>query len=118
MFFQSNMLTFFSLSTLVRTIKTFSNVSLGQRRSTWREIYFWRGLLNTSSHFYFNLNSFQRTNRYSVFICTANTPWLNGKHVVFGKVTKGMNVVKKMEAYGTDMGKPRATVVISDCGTI
>ena len=57
-------------------------------------------------------------NRNSVFICTANTPWLNGKHVVFGKVTKGMNVVKKMEAYGTDMGKPRATVVISDCGTV
>jgi cyclophilin family peptidyl-prolyl cis-trans isomerase len=53
----------------------------------------------------------------TVFICTADTPWLNGKHVVFGKVTGGLNIVKKMEAYGTDSGRPKATVTIRDCGS-
>ena len=53
-----------------------------------------------------------------VFICTAATPWLNGKHVVFGKVIEGMDVLKKMESKGTEMGKPRATVTIKDCGVV
>jgi cyclophilin family peptidyl-prolyl cis-trans isomerase len=53
-----------------------------------------------------------------VFICTAQTPWLNGKHVVFGRVTKGLDIVKKMEAYGTDSGRPKATVTINDCGVL
>lgn len=43
-----------------------------------------------------------------VFICTGATPWLNGKHTVFGKVTNGLDLVKQMESYGTEMGKPRA----------
>ena len=53
-----------------------------------------------------------------VFICTGETPWLNGKHCVFGKVTAGLDVVKKIEMKGTEMGKPRATVTISDCGAL
>eukprot|EP00535_Pseudo-nitzschia_heimii_P010681 CAMPEP_0197179898 /NCGR_PEP_ID=MMETSP1423-20130617/4703_1 /TAXON_ID=476441 /ORGANISM="Pseudo-nitzschia heimii, Strain UNC1101" /LENGTH=220 /DNA_ID=CAMNT_0042629887 /DNA_START=77 /DNA_END=739 /DNA_ORIENTATION=+ len=63
-------------------------------------------------------NAGPNTNGSQFFICTAQTPWLNGKHVVFGKVTNGMNVVRKMEAYGTEMGKPRATITIKDCGTV
>jgi cyclophilin family peptidyl-prolyl cis-trans isomerase len=43
---------------------------------------------------------------------------LNGKHVVFGKVTDGMDVVKKIESKGTEMGKPKATVAIKDCGVV
>ena len=53
-----------------------------------------------------------------VFICTAATPWLNGKHTVFGKVTKGMEVVRKIESKGTDFGKPRATITIEDSGAL
>jgi peptidylprolyl isomerase len=52
------------------------------------------------------------------FICVGETPWLNGKHVVFGKVTSGMDVVKKIEVLGTDFGKPRGKIMISDCGVV
>ena len=53
-----------------------------------------------------------------VFICVADTPWLNGKHTVFGKVTKGMEVVRKMETFGTDMGSPRAKIEVTDSGAL
>ena len=53
-----------------------------------------------------------------VFICTGATPWLNGKHTVFGKVTNGMDVVRKIEMKGTEMGKPRATITISKSGAL
>jgi cyclophilin family peptidyl-prolyl cis-trans isomerase len=49
---------------------------------------------------------------------TGETPWLNGKHVVFGKVTKGMDVVSAINAKGTEMGKPKAEIEITDCGTL
>jgi len=63
-------------------------------------------------------NAGPNTNGSQFFICTADTPWLNGKHVVFGKVTKGMNIVRKIEAYGTEMGKPRSDVKIMSCGSL
>jgi cyclophilin family peptidyl-prolyl cis-trans isomerase len=53
-----------------------------------------------------------------VFICTGDTPWLNGKHTVFGKVTGGMDVVWKIASKGSEMGKPKATITISDCGAL
>ena len=52
------------------------------------------------------------------FICTVETAWLNGAHVVFGNVTKGMDVVKKIEALGSPNGMPHAKVKIADCGEI
>lgn len=64
----------------------------------------------------FFVRTCNHTLRQTVFICTAATPWLNGKHVVFGKVTNGLELVKKLEAYGTDSGRPKASVVIADCG--
>merc|ERR1712176_1575716 len=56
------------------------------------------------------------TNGSQFFLCTAATNWLDGKHVVFGSVTAGMDVVKKMEAVGSRSGKTKAKVVITDCG--
>ncbi len=61
-------------------------------------------------------NSGANTNGSQFFITTAKTSWLDGKHVVFGKVISGQNVVKKMEAVGTTSGKVKQTVKIVDCG--
>ncbi len=52
------------------------------------------------------------------FITTIVTDWLDGKHVVFGKVVDGMDVVKKMEAAGSRSGQTSADVVITDCGEL
>lgn len=58
------------------------------------------------------------TNGSQFFLCTKELPHLDGKHVVFGKVVKGMAVVKKIEALGSSSGKISKTVSIKDCGQI
>eukprot|EP00794_Sanderia_malayensis_P004623 gene4623-5230_t len=63
-------------------------------------------------------NSGPNSNGSQFFICTEKTDWLDGKHVVFGNVVSGMEVVQKMEAVGTDTGKPKKKVVIEDCGEL
>ena len=47
-----------------------------------------------------------------------DTPWLDGKHVVFGSVVDGMDVVDQIEAVGSQSGKTSAKVVVKDCGEI
>merc|ERR1712113_1232576 len=58
------------------------------------------------------------TNGSQFFLCTVKTEWLDGKHVVFGSVTKGMDVVKKMEAVGSRNGKTSKKVVIENSGVV
>ena len=58
------------------------------------------------------------TNGSQFFLCTVKTDWLDGKHVVFGSVTKGMDVVKAIEGVGSQSGKTARPVVIADCGQL
>lgn len=63
-------------------------------------------------------NAGPNTNGSQFFICTTETSWLDGKHVVFGSVTKGMDVVKTIEGYGSQNGKTKVKIVIADCGQL
>ena len=63
-------------------------------------------------------NAGPNTNGSQFFLCTAKTPWLDGKHVVFGSVVEGMDVVKKMEALGSRSGATKAKIIIADCGEL
>ena len=63
-------------------------------------------------------NAGENTNGSQFFICTDKTPWLDGKHVVFGSVTGGMDVVDKMEAVGSQSGKTSKDVIIADSGEL
>jgi len=65
-------------------------------------------------------NAGPNTNGSQFFLCTAKTGWLDGKHVVFGKVTKGYEVVKAIEKVGSQSGavSPGNKVVIADCGEL
>ncbi|KAF1736054.1 Peptidyl-prolyl cis-trans isomerase [Beauveria bassiana] len=61
-------------------------------------------------------NAGPNTNGSQFFLCTATTGWLDGKHVVFGKVIEGLDVVKKVEKYGSDSGKTSKKIVIDASG--
>jgi len=63
-------------------------------------------------------NSGPNTNGSQFFITTEKTPWLDGKHTVFGRVVDGIEVVRAMEKLGTQSGKPRGKVIIVDCGEL
>merc|ERR1719199_1521384 len=63
-------------------------------------------------------NAGPNTNGSQFFLCTVKTDWLDGKHVVFGSVTGGMDVVKKIEAVGSQSGSTSKKVVIAASGQL
>ncbi len=63
-------------------------------------------------------NSGPNTNGSQFFVGTAKTEWLDNKHVVFGHVIEGLDVMRKMEKVGTQSGKTSRPVVITDCGEL
>ena len=63
-------------------------------------------------------NAGPNTNGSQFFITTAETSWLDGRHVVFGKVTKNYDLIKKIESYGSSSGRPSKRVTIEGCREI
>ncbi|KAI9017316.1 cyclophilin-like domain-containing protein [Gaertneriomyces semiglobifer] len=63
-------------------------------------------------------NAGPNTNGSQFFICTSKTEWLDGKHVVFGKVIENYNIIKKIESYGSQSGKTKAKIVVDKCGQL
>ncbi|MFO0806528.1 MAG: peptidylprolyl isomerase [Gemmataceae bacterium] len=63
-------------------------------------------------------NAGPNTNGSQFFLTTVETAWLDGKHVVFGSVTEGMDVVKAVEAVGSRSGATSQKVLIADCGQL
>ena len=63
-------------------------------------------------------NAGRNTNGSQFFITTAVTGWLDGKHVVFGKVTEGMDVIKALEKTGSQSGSTNKKIVVDDCGEL
>lgn len=57
-------------------------------------------------------NSGRNDNGSQFFITTVETPWLNGKHTIFGEVTNGMDIVRKIERNGSPSGHPKKEQVI------
>ena len=63
-------------------------------------------------------NAGPNTNGSQFFITTVVTSWLDGRHTVFGKVIEGMDIVKKIESFGTSSGTPKGKITISDSGEL
>jgi peptidylprolyl isomerase len=61
-------------------------------------------------------NSGPNTNQSQFFITAAPCPWLDGKHVVFGRVTENMSLLRDMEALGSASGKTSRRISIANCG--
>jgi len=63
-------------------------------------------------------NAGPNTNGSQFFLTVKDTPWLDGRHVVFGEVTEGYDVVEAVEAIGSRSGKTSADIRIADCGEL
>jgi len=63
-------------------------------------------------------NAGPNTNGSQFFITTVPCPWLDGKHVVFGEVVDGYDIVKKVESMGSSSGSTRARIVVAKSGQL
>jgi len=63
-------------------------------------------------------NAGKDTNGSQFFICTVKTPWLDGKHVVFGEIIEGMEFVQLLETHGSRSGKTNGLISIFDSGEL
>ncbi|KAF4533214.1 hypothetical protein B566_EDAN011850 [Ephemera danica] len=63
-------------------------------------------------------NAGANTNGSQFFVTTVKTSWLDNRHVVFGAVVEGMDVVKKLESYGSQSGKTSKKIVVADSGQL
>ncbi|XP_069547950.1 peptidyl-prolyl cis-trans isomerase F, mitochondrial [Brachyistius frenatus] len=63
-------------------------------------------------------NAGPNTNGSQFFICTAKTEWLDNRHVVFGSVKEGLDVIKKVESFGSQSGRTSKRITIADCGEL
>jgi len=63
-------------------------------------------------------NAGPNTNGSQFFITTVKTPWLDGRHVVFGKVLEGGEMVKSVESVGSNSGQPKSKVTVVESGEL
>jgi len=63
-------------------------------------------------------NAGPNTNGSQFFVTTVKTSWLDNRHVVFGTVVEGMDIIKKIEGVGNQSGKTSKKIVIADCGQL
>lgn len=63
-------------------------------------------------------NSGPNSNGSQFFVTAVETPWLDGKHVVFGSVSNGLEVLKNIEKVGSSSGRTSQVVKITDCGQL
>ena len=63
-------------------------------------------------------NAGPNTNGSQFFITFVETPWLDGRHTVFGEVLEGQDIVEKLQGIGTQSGKPKKSAKIVDSGEL
>ena len=63
-------------------------------------------------------NAGPNTNGSQFFLTFVDCPWLDGKHVVFGRPVEGLGLLKDLEAVGSQSGKTSKTVVVVDSGVL
>ncbi|CRG96205.1 peptidyl-prolyl cis-trans isomerase, putative [Plasmodium gallinaceum] len=63
-------------------------------------------------------NAGKNTNGSQFFIIFVRTPWLDGKHVVFGEVIEGLDKLIHIEAVGSDSGEPSKRVLVTESGLL
>ena len=75
-------------------------------------------LKHTKPHLLSMANAGPNTNGSQFFITFKETPWLDGRHVVFGEVIEGQDIVNELEKIGTGSGSTKKKAVIVDSGEL